>query len=131
MKTEFKEKLKGILVIPIGLAIILVPFSMLIGWGLFTGVLFWFIITPGLAIFLPTKVSASKNHLLESLVGLSIFYAMMVFMIYKQYQTDYFKIMVLSLVINLFLVSILKWIRRPKTQGHLPRGSDSITPVIF
>jgi len=116
MDKESKDKLKGTLIVPFGLAIVLAPFSILIGWNLMTLILFWLVVIPGLTIYLPTLVSRNKNHLVESLVGLTIFYAIMVFMIYDHYKTDYFQIMILSCVINLILVSVLTWTRRPGTQ---------------
>ena len=116
MNKESKDKLKGTLIVPFGLAIVFVPFSILIGWNLITLILFWLVLTPGLTIYLPPIVSSNKNHLFESLVGLTIFYAIMVFMIYDHYKTDYFQIMILSFVINLILVSVVTWTRRPRTQ---------------
>lgn len=115
MNKEFKDKIKGILVIPIGLAVILVPFSLLIGWNLISLFVFWFLLTPGLAIYLPTKFSSNGFHLFKSFAGLVIFYSMMVFMIYDHYKTDYFKIMILSFAINLMLGSLIIWALRSKT----------------
>jgi hypothetical protein len=112
------DKLKGILIVPIGLAIVLVPFSILIGWNLITLTLFWLAITPAVTIYLPTVVSNNKNHLFESLVGLLIFYTIMVFMIYDHYKTDYFKVMILSCVINFIFVSVITWTRSSRTQAH-------------
>jgi len=116
MDKKSKDKLKGTLIVPIGLTIILVPFSILIGWNLLTLIMFWFVLIPGLTIYLPTKFSRNRNHLIESLLGLIIFYAIMVFMIYDHYKTDYFQIMILSFVINLTLVSIFTLTRRQWTQ---------------
>lgn len=113
MSKEPKDKLKGTLVVPLGLAITLVPFSILIGWNLLTLILFWFVLTPGLSIYLPAMLSNNRNHLFESLVGLIIFYGIMVFMIYDHYKTDYFQIMILSCLINLVLVSSIHLVRRP------------------
>lgn len=116
MDKESRDKLKGTMIVPIGLAIILVPFSMLIGWNLTTLILFWLVLTPGLTIYLPTLVSSNKNHLVESVVGLIIFYGIMVFMIYDHYKTDYFRVMILSCIINVILVSAITWTRRLRTQ---------------
>ena len=115
MNKEFKDKLKGTLIVPIGLAIVLVPFSLLIGWNLVSLFVFWFVIIPGLAIYLPTKFSRNRFHLFESFAGLLIFYALMVFMIYDHFKTDYFQIMILSFAINLMVVSLIIWASRPKT----------------
>jgi len=117
MEKELMNKLKGTLIVPIGLALILLPFSILIGWNLITLFLFWFVLTPGLTIYLPTFVSKRMNHLYESLIGLIIFYAIMIFMIYDHYKTDYFQIMILSGVINLMLVYVLSWAKRSRIQG--------------
>lgn len=108
------EILKGTLIVPVVLAIVIVPYSLLIGWNLTTLFLFWFIIIPALAIYLPTRVSNNKNHLFESLVGLIMFYAFMVFMIYNHYQTDYFQIMMLSCVVNMILISTITEFKRAK-----------------
>lgn len=113
MDKGYKDKLKGTLIVPLGLAIILVPFSILIGWNLMTLILFWLLLTPGLSIYLPTLVLRNKNHLFESLVGLMIFYVIMVFMIYDHYKTDYFQLMILSCAINVILVSVITWTKRP------------------
>ena len=116
MDKSSKDKLKGTMIVPVGLAIVLVPFSLLIGWNLVTLILFWFVLTPGLTIFLPTLVSSNRKRLLESLIGLMIFYGIMVFMIYDHYKTDYFQVMILSCVINVIIVSAITWRRRPWTQ---------------
>jgi len=116
MNKGIKNRLIGMLIVPIGLAIVLVPFSTLIGWNLISLILFWFIIIPGLTILLPTIFSKSSNHLIESILGLVIFYGIMVFMIYDHYQTDYFQVMIISLGINLILISIISWIRRQRIQ---------------
>ena len=116
MDKNSKDKLKGTLIVPVGLAIILIPFSMLIGWNLITAILFWLVLTPGLTIYLPKLVSRNKNHLFESLLGLIIFYSIMVFMIYDHYKSDYFQLMIWSCAINLILVSVITWTRRPRTQ---------------
>jgi hypothetical protein len=115
MNIESKEKFKGILSVPVGLAIILVPFSLLIGWNLVTLILFWFVLIPAGAIYFPALVSKNKNHLVESLFGLTIFYAIMVFMIYDHYKTDYFQIMIWSCALNLLFISAMTW---PKSRTH-------------
>lgn len=115
MHKELKDKFKGTLIVPFGLAVVLVPFSIFIGWNLITLILFWLILTPVLTICLPTLVSGNKDHLFESLVGLIIFYAIMVFMIYDHYKTDYFQIMILSCMINLILISAITWIKKSST----------------
>lgn len=115
MNKEFKDKLRGTLIVTIGLVVVLVPFSLLIGWNLISLFLFWFVISPGLTIYLPTMVSGNRFHLFESLAGFVIFYAVMVFMIYDHFKTDYFQIMMLSFAINLILVSSICWTSRPRT----------------
>ncbi len=112
-----KERLKGTLIVPIALAAVLIPFSMLIGWNLLTAILFWFFIVPAIALYLPNKVSRNKRHLPETLSGLLIFYGLMVFMIYDHFKTDLFQIMIVSCFVNLVLVSLITWAgRKPQTQ---------------
>jgi hypothetical protein len=101
-----------------GLSIVLIPYSMLIGWNLVTLALFWFIITPLAAFCLPALVLKNNNHLIESLTGLCIFYAIMVLMIYEHYQSDYFLIMMVSLVFNLISVTGIHQIATKKKSIH-------------
>ena len=116
MNKEIKDRLKKTLIVPFMLIVTLIPYSMVIGWNLATLMLFWFIIVPGLTIYFPSFVSRQGSHLLESLLGMIIFYGLMVSMIYDHYQTDYFGIMITSCVINLLLVSVIMWIIRPGVQ---------------
>lgn len=111
MEQKFKDQIKGTLIVPLGLAIVLTLFSFIIGWNLATLILFWFLITPSLTLYLHAKVSRGRNHLLESLLGLITFYAIMVFLIYEHYKTDYFQVMIVSGILNLFVVTAisLKW----------------------
>jgi hypothetical protein len=114
--SKTKNQLKGAFSIPIALAIILVPFSMLIGWSLLTLLLFWFALVPALAVYLPFIISKNKHHVTESLAGLMIFYAGIIFMIYKDYKTDYFLVMIISFAINIALVTLRSITGRPRTQ---------------
>lgn len=114
MGKQFKDHLKGTLIVPIGLSFILAPYSLLIGWNLITVFLFWLVLIPALTIYLPTKISKNKDHLLESLAGLLIFYGFMVFMIYDHYKTDYFQVMMASCVVNLILVATIILVKRSK-----------------
>lgn len=116
MDKEVKDKLIGTLLVPVGLAVVLVPFSIFIGWNVLTLILFWFVLIPVLAIYLPTIVSRKKNHLFESSIGLIVFYAFMVFMIYEHYKTDYFRVMIFSGVINLALIYAFTWAKGTKAQ---------------
>lgn len=107
-----KETLKGTMTVPIALAVVLALFSILIGWNLFSTVAFWLLLVPILTIYLPTITSRNKNHMLESLAGLLIFYALMVFMIYDHFNTDYFQIMMLSCVVNIFPIALITRLRK-------------------
>jgi len=113
MTKHLKNKLSGTLIVPLGLAIVLIPYSLMIEMNLASLILYWLVITPGLAIYLPTLVSTSNNHFLESLSGMAIFYALMIFMIYENYRSDYFQFMIWSFIPNLIVVSFTTWLRIP------------------
>lgn len=112
-----RNQVIGIVIIPIVLSIILVPYSLWIGWNLPTLLLFWFGLIPVLAAYLP-RISKFKNHLPQSLIGLAVFYLLMIFMIYENYQSDYFLVMILSWVFNTILVTaIIEFSRKRKGIG--------------
>ena len=112
MTKEVKTKLLGSFVTALGIAIVFVPFSMLIGWNLISVILFWLILTPILAIYLPRFVSRHHNHFVESLAGLTLFYLVVIFMIYEHYKSDFFQMMIVSYVINLILILAIRSTRR-------------------
>ena len=118
MDKKVKYKLIGTLIVPIGLAIILVPYSIFVEWNLFTLILFWFVLTPVLAAFLPTLFLKIGNHFIESILGLFVFYASMVFLIYDHYKTDYFKVMIISFATNFILILMISRIRRQSIQTY-------------
>jgi len=122
MNRNVSDRLKGMLIVPAGLAIVLVPYSLLLGRNLLNVFLFWFVITPTLAIYLPTFVSRNKSHFFESTIGLIIFYGLMVFMIYDHYKTDFFKVMIASCLVNVVLISVIVGTR--KIISHY-EGADS------
>lgn len=119
MNTNAADKLKGTLAVLLGLFCALAPYSLLMGWNLITLLVFWFLITPALAIWLPTLVTRRDGRMFASLAGLLIFYAFMVFMIYDHYKSDYFRIMMVSCVVNLISVAISTYPKGLVT-GHWP-----------
>ena len=118
MNDKMKEQLKGMITVAIVLPLIFAPFSLLLGWDVLTLLLFWFVIVPALTIYLPMKVSKQTNHLIESLVGMTIFYGFMVFMIYSHYKTDYFQVMVTSYIVNIVLVTTVTLLKKPNASPH-------------
>jgi hypothetical protein len=119
MNIKLRGKALGILMIPIALSLILIPFSIFVGWNLMTLLLFWFVLTPILTITVPRLVEKKRSHLIESLVGILIFYGLMVFMIYDHFETDYFKVMIVSCVFNLLSVVIFSLMTRQKNTSSL------------
>jgi len=47
---------------------------------------------------------------------MTIFYAIMVFMIYDHYKTDLFQIMMVSFVVNTIVVFIISWIKKQRIE---------------
>lgn len=125
MNKKLKNHIVSCLTIPIGIAAILVPYSLLVGWNLVTLFLFWFLITPILSVYIPTLISKNKNHFSESISGLLLFYSFMVFMIYKHYQSDFFYVMMVSCVINVILIIMISAIRN---KSYL---KGNVTPDIY
>ncbi len=111
MNSKLTIQLAEIFIIPIGVAISLAFFSLTLGWNLLTMFLFWFLLIPILANYLPRLISKKDHYLKQSIIGLTLFYAFMVLMIYEHYQSDYFLLMMLSLISNIGIASLIVWIR--------------------
>ena len=96
---------RGAFVVVLALFIALIPFSFIMGWNLITLFLFWFILVPAISIYMPAKILKTKDWLIQAFGGMVLFYGVMVLMIFKHYQTDYFKIMIVSGGVNLVVVA--------------------------
>lgn len=114
MDKSIAHHLKSISLVFVGLLILLIPYSLLLGWNLLTLFVFWFALVPAAAVKIPTLFSGRDHSLFESLVGLLLFYVFMVFMTYKLYDTGYFQVMLFGLFINLIVFFVL-WKDRART----------------
>ncbi len=98
MKLTRVNKYLSSVVVLVGLIIILIPFGLIFGMSLLPNIIFWFFVVPFLAFSFGTKICISQDQMFASLTGLLLFYGFMVFMIYEHYQSDFFKLMLLSMV---------------------------------
>ncbi|KOF03389.1 hypothetical protein OB69_05685 [Roseivirga seohaensis subsp. aquiponti] len=113
MKNQNISSLKSTFTIPLAMAIILIPFSLLIGWNMASMVVFWFVVIPLVSHLIPRKVFKSTNPMKESIIGLTIFYTLMTFMIYE--HSDFLQLMLISFVVNLlalFFIQLDKKVNR-------------------
>jgi hypothetical protein len=102
----------AIFAVPLGIFLILAPYSLLLGWNLLTSLLFWFILVPVLALYLPMIFLKKGLRVTPSLTGLVLFYGFMIFMIYDHFDTDLFTVMMASAVFNLALITAIGLSRR-------------------
>jgi hypothetical protein len=98
------KQILGITGVLAGLALILIPFSLIIGWSVISLISFWFIIVPLFSFIIPHLIPGNRLKLLQSIIGMILFYGIMIFMIYKQSETDYFRAMAVSGIVNLILL---------------------------
>lgn len=119
MKKYGIKKILGVLIVPVGISMVLVPYSMLVGWNIVSMLFFWFLMVPAAASYLPFILQNDRrNHYSQSLLGLLLFYSIMIIMIHDHFQSDYFKLMLISGLINLCSVTAVAWkrslIRKPQ-----------------
>ena len=88
------------------MTIILIPYSILTGWNMASTVVFWFVLIPLVSYLVPTKVFKSTKPMKESIIGLTIFYALMTFMIYE--HSDFLQLMMVSFVVNLLILFFIQ-----------------------
>ena len=112
MKSEATKKLRGnltisVIIVTLSLIIILVPYSLFIGWNLFTSILFWFIFVPLISILTARFYNNPEKRLLAGIIGSLFFYFIIIFMIYGSYQSDQFKLMIVSLFSSVLMIWFL------------------------
>ena len=86
----------SIIIVTLSLIGVLIPYSLFLGWSLIKVVVFWFLMVPFISILTARFYSKEKKQILPSVIGCFIFYLFTVFMIYNDYKSDYFKIMIIS-----------------------------------
>jgi hypothetical protein len=121
MKKSLLKKLLELSIVPLALCTLLVPFSLFVGWNLFTLIIFWLVLTPVIAIGAPVIVTNNRHSFFPSAIGLTLFYLLMVFMIYDHYQSDYFQLMMISFIVNLIFISLYSLIRQPDAHKSFER----------
>lgn len=95
------------LIVPTGVFIVLLAYSLLIGWNAGTTLLFWFVVLP-ISVYLLLKALRHGNRW-HPLVATTFIYLWTFFMIYKHYASDYFVLVLISFVFNgiiMFLVAL-------------------------
>ena len=99
---------KVILVVPVCIFIFIAASGYFFGGtrSLATTIVSWFVIVPLLTAFLSKRISGQEYSAFKSLISLLAVYGIMIFMIYKHYQTDFFKVMIASLVFNALVLLI-------------------------
>lgn len=99
----------------------LVLYSLALGWTLPSMILFWFLLLPAMAIFLPKFIVKRDIHLWQSILGLVLFYAFMVLMIYQHSESDFFILMMLSLFCNIAMASFMSLLAKSARIAKLAR----------
>ena len=112
MKDNVVQKLReniivSVILVSLSLLVILIPFSLFIGWNLLTAILFWFILVPIIANQSSRFHSKIKKQLIVAISDCILFYLFMIFMIYYHYKSDFFKLMITSIFSSILMVWLL------------------------
>ena len=106
------------IIVTFSLVTILVPYSLILGWNLFTSILFWFVLVPLISILTARFYDNPEKQSLAGIIGCLFFYLVIIFMIYSSYQSDQFKLMIVSIFSSLFFIWILNRAIRWKDFGE-------------
>lgn len=96
-----------VVVIPFCVFLLLALCSFVTKGNVVALLLFWFFICPSFTLFLSSKILKERHRVWKALVSLVVFYAFMVFMIYKHFESDVFAVMMLSFVWNALIMVIV------------------------
>jgi len=103
---------KVLALIPLCISIVLAAYSLLLGWNLITLIVFWFFIVPFLTLFLSSRLLKEDHVTAKTMVSLTAFYSLMVFMIYEHFQSDYFAVMMFSFLYNFLILGLVMFVQR-------------------
>lgn len=103
---------KVLVLVPLCVFMVLVPYSILLRWNLITSILFWFFIIPGVTLYLHSRLFETSHLTWKAVASLASFYGIMVYMIYEHYQSDQFAIMMFSAAYNFLVIVVVFWVQR-------------------
>ncbi|MBT3208038.1 MAG: hypothetical protein HN704_08015 [Bacteroidetes bacterium] len=111
MKTLNFQKIRANIIISIfvviaSLSAVLVPYSLLFGWNVISVIVFWFFLVPLVSIAAARFYFNEKKQYLVSIVGCFLFYMCMLFMIYEHYLSDFFVMMMISMITSLIVITL-------------------------
>lgn len=115
--------LKVFLVIPFSAFVIFGLCSLATKGNVIVLTLFWFFILPLLTLYFNKKIHA-PHPIWRSIGSLVTYYAFLVFMIYKRYQSDLFLLMMISLLTNLVVMMVVASVDYDDRKGSLPESSE-------
>ena len=105
LKTPLTEPGKMVILVPLLTLAIIGGYSWLFGWNRLTAAGAWLILVP-LAVFTLSNLLGLKQ-VWQSGISMLCFYVWMVFGTYDHYQSDFFVLMMLSLVYNTFIMVLV------------------------
>ncbi len=91
------------------LILVLIPYSIFLGWNAITLILFWFILVPLVAHYSSRIIKDVKNNLIPAMGGAFLFYSVMIILTYKQYESDYFTIIKYSVIPSLLIILVINY----------------------
>jgi len=114
MKSKAINRFRGslivsIIIVTLSLISVFIPYSLLLGWDLITGVVFWFLLVPLISILTARFYNKVKKQILPGLIGCIIFYLLNVFMIYEHYKTDAFKLMAIGSFVSVLIIILFEF----------------------
>jgi hypothetical protein len=110
LQSKSKRYVIVLVFIPVCVLAVLVPYSLLLGWNVWTLLLFWFIIHPVVTIYLSVKLLKGYYRMSQAILALLSFHAFVIFMIYDHYQSDYFLLMIVSMVYNTLVMLVVVFV---------------------
>jgi hypothetical protein len=122
LKTPLIKLGKMIILVPLFTLVIMGVYSWLFGWNLLTASGAWLILVP-LAVFsLSNLVGLRKIR--QSGISILCFYAWMVFGTYDHYQSDFFVLMMLSMLYNALII-VLVILSERNRERHTAKDATS------
>lgn len=103
-------RIKLAILCPLGMLLLFAGYVNLLGFDLLTQLIFWFVVLPYSTIFVSGRITGQKRNVLPSLIPLTLFYGIMIFMSYK--HEDLLYVMLISLVYNNIILGLVAFSNR-------------------
>ncbi|MGC1240152.1 MAG: hypothetical protein WA874_01125 [Chryseosolibacter sp.] len=107
IRRSYRILLTVTIVIPLCVFVVMVPYSLLIGWSLVTASVFWLLVFPAVTLYLCSRFLRDDNSDWMGMIAMASFYLFMALMSHWNNHTDFYTVMTICVIYNMSIMGLI------------------------